>query len=790
MLLRLLSLTTFLTAQYLFAQNASIQGTVFHKNEPIVGAAIYIQELGKGVRTNSQGSFLITNLKSGTYSIRATFTGYKTTEKSISLNDGEEKNILILLEEDFFNTNDVVVTATRNRIRKQDAPVVVNTISKRTFEATQSLSLAEGLSFSPGLRLENNCQNCGFTQLRMNGLDGPYSQILINSRPIFSALAGVYGLEMLPANMVDRIEIIRGGGSVLYGGNAIAGTVNVITKDPIENSFEVGLNQAFTNFQESDRTLTFNASLVSEDFKKGITIFGMNRERNPWDANQDGFSELTALKNTTFGFDAFWNLAARSKIKFNLFTINEFRRGGSDFNLEPHQSRLAEKLQHNILSINASFEHYSKNYKHKFAIYQAVQWVDRESYYGAGGSILNPGDSLTQDILLALNAYGQSNDFSSVTGLQYNYEINTKLQLTSGTELNINQVKDQMPGYQRSIQQQVSTLGTYVQLEYKPLAKLTLLTGARFDYLDILGEYQLAGEKFNNDKKISVLIPRITLMYQIHKFWKLRSSFAQGYRGPQAFDEDLHIETVGGAARFILLDQELKTERSNSANFSLNFEKMLGSLQATFLAEAFYTELNNPFILSNQVELPSGVSVITKRNGSGAKVFGTNLEANIAYKNKWILQGGITIQRANYADVEVLWSPENSSDPTPQTTTKLLLRTPNNYGFLTFTYNPDKRWSFSYAAVYTGKMLIPHVINPETEQTVIKKTDQFFESNFKISYKVEAKDKYHIQFFTGIQNMFNSFQRDFDTGQFRDAGYVYGPIRPRTLFFGLKFGFN
>ena len=774
----------------LFSQIASISGMVQSNSEPVIGASIYVYELGRGMRTNDKGEFLIANLKAGTYSVRVSFTGYRTLEERVEIQNNEQRKLNFTLEEEAFNQNEVVVSATRNSINRQDAPVIVNTISNRTFEATQSLSLAEGLSFSPGLRLENNCQNCGFTQLRMNGLDGAYSQILINSRPVFSALAGVYGLEMLPANMVDRIEIMRGGGSVLFGGNAIAGTVNVITKDPLFNSFEVGINQGFTNAQTSDRTLTFNASLVSEDFKKGITFFGFNRERAPWDANDDDFSEITKLRNNTFGFDAFWNVAERTKIKLGLYAINEFRRGGSDFNLAPHQSRTAEQLQHNITSLNASFEDYSKNFKHKASIYSSAQWVKRDSYYGAGGRIITAGDSLTETDILAINAYGESNDVSWVSGLQYNYEISKRVLLTTGSEFNFNRVADQMPGYQRAINQEVQTWGTYAQLEFKPNEKLTFLAGGRFDALNISGIYQLGNESFANNKSINALVPRLTAMYSFQKNWKLRASFAQGYRGPQAFDEDLHIETVGGAARFILLAENLDTERSNSANLSLNYDKTLRGMQFNFVIDGFYTQLNNPFILSNQVELPSGVAVITKRNGSGAQVYGANLEANIAFTNQWILQTGFTLQRATYDEEEQLWEPENESDATPSTSTTRLLRTPNNYGYLTLLYVPNKKWSYSYSAVYTGSMDVPHMIDPQTERTVIKNTPQFFENNVKISYTLKAKDNYRVQFFVGVQNLFNSYQNDFDIGQNRDAGYVYGPTRPRTFFAGLKFGID
>ncbi len=92
------------------------------------------------------------------------------------------------------------------------------------------LRFADGLNFQPGVRVENNCQNCGFQQVRINGLEGPYTQILVDSRPIFSAQTGVYGLEQIPANMIERVEIMRGGGSALFGSSAIAGTINIITK--------------------------------------------------------------------------------------------------------------------------------------------------------------------------------------------------------------------------------------------------------------------------------------------------------------------------------------------------------------------------------------------------------------------------------------------------------------------------------------------------------------------------------------------------------------------------------
>jgi len=127
---------------------------------------------------------------------------------------------------------EVVVTGDRNKTNRTESSTIVSILTPKLFATIQSVTLSEGLNFCPGLRMENNCQNCGFSQVRMNGMEGPYSQILINGRPIFSGLAGVYGLELIPSSMIERVEVVRGGGSALYGSNAIAGTINLIFKRP------------------------------------------------------------------------------------------------------------------------------------------------------------------------------------------------------------------------------------------------------------------------------------------------------------------------------------------------------------------------------------------------------------------------------------------------------------------------------------------------------------------------------------------------------------------------------
>ena len=129
-------------------------------------------------------------------------------------------------------TPDVVITGTRIERALEDAPVRTQVVQRDQLQQRKARNLAESLDYMAGVRVETNCQNCGFTQLRLNGLAGAYTQVLIDGLPSFSGLAGVYGLEQLPAEMIQRVEVVKGGGSALYGPSAVAGVVNVVTRKP------------------------------------------------------------------------------------------------------------------------------------------------------------------------------------------------------------------------------------------------------------------------------------------------------------------------------------------------------------------------------------------------------------------------------------------------------------------------------------------------------------------------------------------------------------------------------
>ena len=166
--------------------------------DPLPGANVVVVGTRIGAIADARGHFKLQGIESYPVLIRASMVGFKAVELRVE----SEKDLLIGLEQTTLRGEDVVVTATRTERHRRDVPVIVNIVDERIFEDTQSETLAVGIAFQPALRVENNCQNCGFTQLRINGLEGGYSQILIDGRPIFSALDGVYGLEQIPASMV------------------------------------------------------------------------------------------------------------------------------------------------------------------------------------------------------------------------------------------------------------------------------------------------------------------------------------------------------------------------------------------------------------------------------------------------------------------------------------------------------------------------------------------------------------------------------------------------------------
>ena len=666
-------------------------------------------------------------------------------DKELSYKDSHDHDIHRTV-----NLDDVVVSANKSAIKRKDAPVVVNVISAKLLEQVNAPDLAKTLSYQSGLRVENNCQNCGFPQVRINGLEGSYSQILINSRPVVSSLAGVYGLEQIPAAMVDRIEVVRGGGSALFGANAVGGTINIITKDPKSNSFEFNNTLSSIGGKAWEDNMGANASIVAHDNSYGLALYQTYRNRQQYDHDGDGFSELGKLSTHTFGLHSFYRPTQFTRIGLEYHTTNEFRRGGNKFDLEPHLSDITEQTRHIINSGGLTYDIAWKEWAHKVSLFSSLQHIDRNSYYGA-----------QQDP----DAYGKTKDLTYVGGATYTGRFSRLLfapaTLTGGIEYQYNTLHDIMTGYNRDLKQDVKIASAYGQGEWT-VNRITLLAGLRIDSHNLIDN--------------PIISPRLNMMWKTSDNLQARLTWSTGFRAPQAYDEDLHVTAVGGEGVLIKLADGLKPEKSNSISGSVDWTFRHGHFLFNILGEAFYTSLTDVFYLQNIGVDPDGNTVQERRNGNGANVYGVNFDARAAHGQNLSLQAGLTLQRSRYKELTT-WSENPEVAPV-----KNMPRTPDIYGYFTMNLKPAKRLDLSMSGIYTGRMYVPHF--GETDEMV--HTPDFIELSAKASYTFSLGHHLKLQLNCGIQNLLNAFQKDLDRGEFRDSGYFYGPTQPRTLFVGVK----
>lgn len=657
---------------------------------------------------------------------------------------------------DAFMLDQVVVTSSKSEVKRRNSPALVNVMPSTLLTTVGACSLADGLSFQPGVRVENDCQNCGFTQVRINGLDGHYSQILMNSRPVFSALTGVYGLEQIPANMIDRVEVMRGGGSALFGSSAIGGTVNIITKDPSENNARV--SHTLTSIGPSgklDNNTTLNASVVTNNNKAGIFIYGQSRYRDGYDHNDDGFTEVAQLKTHTLGARTFLRTSDASKLTLEYHNTHEYRRGGDQLDEPAHMAMIAEQVEHDIHGGEATFDLWMRDRTDKLSVFTAMMDTKRKSYYG---SDMDP------------NAYGRTSDIVVTAGTQWTHPMQRFLfmpaELVAGLEYSYNRLHDVTIGYEHDILQKVNIYSGYLQNEWRN-DRWGFLIGARVDKHSLIDH--------------AIVSPRANIRFNPSRGCNFRLSYTTGFRSPQAYDEDFHVAIVGGDRVVTVLAPGLKQESSQSVSASADLYHTFGRVQTNLLIEGFYTDLSDVFAL-RQLDTPDaqGNAVLERYNGSGARVMGINIEAKAFFSARFDIQAGVTLQRSRYKKPEV-WS--DNPDVAP---VKRMFRTPDAYGYFTANWQICKPLKAIVTGTFTGPMTVQHMEGSGTDIDLAVRTESFFDASAKLVYCFNIFRQVDIDVSAGVSNIFNSYQRDFDSGPRRDSGYIYGPSLPRCLTAGVS----
>jgi outer membrane receptor for ferrienterochelin and colicins len=720
-----------------------IRGTVKDwEHNPVNKAFVLIPELNQSTETDESGKFEIRQVPPGTYHLEVYGQGYLDYRSDSFVLQQNKLNYEIVLIKKL--TREIVVTATRTPKLYDETPVKTEVITREEIEKKEATNLAETLCQTTGVRVENNCQNCNFTQVRINGMEGIYTQILIDSSPVVSAMTGVYGLEQIPTEMLNSIEIVKGGGSSLYGGNAVAGVINVLTREPQENKTTLKLHQEaisgkpFTN-------LGFHSSLVSKDLNTKAYLFANYQKREPVDLNKDSFSELGTISNTSFGLN-FYNYFSKldANLKLGFFRIFEERRGGDLINKPPHEANTAEWIKTDQIGFSSELNHFLSEKVHYNLSFSLID-AKRNTYYGSH-----------QDP----NAYGNTKNPLMFFNGQLNYQLGSHV-FSLGAQYKRYKIKDEATGYNRTIEDVYHESGYFIQDDFKISKNFSFLTGIRLNRHSAIDNI--------------IVTPRFSFLVKISRELSSRTSFSTGFRAPQVFDEDLHITQVGGEGMMVVNSPNLKEEKSYSISSGLDYGKQIKRSLIQFSLEAFYTKLSGTFVL-HEISRIENARILERMNGSGSRVYGFSFEFGLVLGPKFSLASGWTFQQSEF------------EEPEPDFNSTEFFRTPNFYGFANMSYDNDRLINAELSVEYTGKMKVPHYTG-YIDNDVLETTDPFFILNAKLHKPINITEDCLLSAFLGVYNLLNSYQKDLDKGVDRDSGYVYGPAKPRTFLAGFEFSF-
>ena len=697
------------------------------------GAVVDLQ--GHEVITNEEGRFCVTQVPDGDHHIQVSLPGFAIARQTVRIPLPPAHVIDITLTPEI--RADVVVTATRTSRRLDDVPIRTEVISRDLMSQSGARTLADAVEYTTGVRVENNCQNCNFSQIRLLGLDGPYTQILVDGQPIVSSLAQVYGIEQIPARMIERIEVVKGGGSALYGPGSVGGVVNIIPREPPATG---GVFELRSDTFGPDTNLSVNGSAdwVSGARQTFVSAFGQIDRIRPFDVDDDGFTEVSRRDLQATGLRVNrYQLAGRAKLTLDLTYLREYRRGGDALHLPPTQALIAEEIDSQRLALSGTWFHsVSRRFDYRFTASAAD--TSRDSYYGTGR---DP------------NAFGDTQNRVSVFDTQLNHYAGRHT-VSWGAQVSTESLADRQPAYGRSTDVAYSNVGIYVQDDWSFAPRWQVLYGLRGDRHTALGR--------------AVVSPRIAVMHSPVPSFDVRLSLARGFRAPQVFDEDLHLSSVGGAVRLIEVDPDLREERS--ANYMAGFEwkPELGPGQGLLELNAFYTSLTDLFNVQAADDPSTSVSEFRKVNFGNADVYGIELNVGWGIGDSLVLQGGIVEQRAEFGQRE------------PDFGSRDFFRTPRRYANATVTWRAPRMADLFAAARYTGPMTAPHYAGyiPTSRLEV---TPSFVVVDLGVSRTFRVGDGRRLVVGVTGRNVTNAYQADIDRGPLRDSAYVYGPRFPRTV---------
>jgi outer membrane receptor for ferrienterochelin and colicins len=735
----------------------TITGTVRDKGnfKGLESVSVLIKELKKGSISDSLGNFYIKEIPKGAYTFQISSVSYKTISKKISINTDE--HLFFELESDANFLEEFVVSGTMKELSKMDSPVPVDIISPKFLYKNPNSNIFDALQNVNGVRPQINCNICSTGDIHINGLEGPYTMVLIDGMPIVSSLSTVYGLSGIPNSLIDRVEVIKGPASSLYGSEAIGGLINIITKNT-----KSAPKFSFDSFLSSWGELNLDAGF-SYRGKKASSIVGINafRYNQVIDNNLDGFTDLT-LQNRISVFNK-WNFD-RAQNRLSSIAIRGFYedRWGGQTHWKPinrgGDEVYGESIYTNRFELIGAYQIPSKE---KIMLRYSYNFHDQNSVYGTTPYLAK------QQVLFSQLTYDKEfKKHGLLLGIPIKYTYYDDN--TSATSLNLENNPDN-----------VFLPGIFIQDEWKLNSQHKLLLGLRYDY---------------NSKHGNIFTPRLAYQWNSNSgLSTFRYNLGKGFRIVNLFTED-HASLSG--AREVVIAGALKPEQSwnNNVNFVQKFIFNSGFLSLD--ASAFYTYFNNQIL----PDYSTNSSQIIYDNLSGHAVSkGLSLNLDLEFDNGLSVLLGSTLMDVSKIEAGI---------KSRQVLTERFSGTWTlSYQFLRSKIKLD------YTGNLTGSMLLPTLneLDPRPGNSPL-----FSIQNLQIS----RKTKKGLEFYGGIKNMLNinpakkvpfliaRAHDPFDKNiQFNTKGniiateenpyalsfdptYVYASQQGRRLFLGLRYSFN
>ena len=585
MLIRLFFI--FILSQNLISQVPFVKGTVFSKGQPLEGASVIVTGSNKGTITDASGIFNLDISGIKNPRIIISYLGYKSFIKKLNFKKLNLGNIILKLDDQL---DEVVISGTLKPVSRLDSPVPVEVYSQTFFKSNPTPSVFEALEIVNGVRPQLNCNVCSTGDIHINGQEGSYTMILIDGLPIVSGLSTVYGLSGIPQALIDRVEIVKGPASTLYGSEAIGGVINLITKVP-ENTSKISFDSFVSGWGESNTDLGYRYNI--SDNSTGLLGINYYNFSNPIDNNEDGFTDLT-LQDRISIFNKF---RIGKKLSFASRYVYEDRWGGQT-NWSKKNRGGNEVYGESIYT--SRFELFG-NYKFNSELSFQFSFNDHSQNSVYGSTIFNANQAITFGQFI-WNKSLKQNDF--LLGLAYRHT----------------RYKDDTTAF---FNENIHLPGIFIQDEFKINEQNTLLLGLRYDYNSIHG---------------SILTPRLNYkLSNLERSSTLRFSLGSGYRVAQVFTED-HAALTG--ARDIVFLDDLDPERSWNAN--INYVKKIYLKQGHILdfdASIFRTNFSNKIVPDYDFN-PNQI-IYDNLNGKSITQ-GASLNLNILFLNNLRLNLGAT----------------------------------------------------------------------------------------------------------------------------------------------------